>query len=164
MVAKEKKKKFTIIDLGIVIALLVVIVIGVKVLGGNFGSKGETKEVYITVMATDINEGLSEMIKEGDNVSISYSEEAYGTVVKAWEEPYKESQLFETIGEYKTQEIDGKSNVFVVVKCDAGVTDTRILNGNVPLRVGEETPVCGKGYTVNGYIVDVEEEGGKAGE
>ena len=38
-------------------------------------------------------------------------------------------------------------------------------NGNVPLRVGEEMPVCGKGYTVNGYIVRVEnKKGGNAGE
>jgi len=159
------KKKFTIIDLGIIVALLVVLVIGIKVLGINIGAKGETQDVYITVMATNVDEGISEMINKDDHVSVSYSEEAYGTVVEAWEEPYEEAQLFEEMGEYKTHTIDGKSNVFVVVKCDAKVTETSILNGNVPLRVGEETPVCGKGYTVNGYIVKVEDKkGGNAGE
>ena len=49
--------------LGIVIALLAVIVIGIKVLGGNFGAKGETKEVYVTVLATKVDSGVSNMSK-----------------------------------------------------------------------------------------------------
>ena len=93
-----KKTKFTIIDLGIIIAFIAVIFIGVKVLGGSFGAKGETKEVYATVLVTKADAGVSQMIKEGDRVSVSFSEEAYGTVVSASETPHIENQLFEEKG------------------------------------------------------------------
>ena len=132
-----KKTKFTIIDLGIVIVFLAVVAVGIKVLGGNFGTKGETKEVYVTVLATKVDSGVSEMIKEGERVSVSYSEEAYATVVGASEEPHVEKQLFEEKGYYSTFEVEGKSDVKVLLRCDATVADTKISNGNVPLRVGE---------------------------
>ena len=151
-----KKTKFTIIDAGIIVALLAVIVIGIKVLGGNYNS-GETKEVYFTVLATKQDAGVSEAVKEGEKVSISFSEEAYATVLGAEEEPHKESRLNEGKGKYFTHEVEGKSDVKVYLKCDAKISDTKIANGNVAIRVGEETPVCGKGYTIKGYIVEVEE-------
>lgn len=158
-----KKTRFTIIDLGIIIALLAVVAIGIKVLGGNFGANGETKDVYVTVLATKVDSGVSEMIKEGEKVSVSYSEEAYATVVSASEVPHIENQLFEEKGYYSTFEVEGKSDVKVLLRCNASVTDTKISNGNVPLRVGEEMAVCGKGYALNGYIIEVDDsEGGEA--
>lgn len=151
-----KKAKFTIIDAGIIVVLLAVIVIGIKVLGGNFDS-GETKEVYFTVLATGADSGVSEVVKEGEKVSISFSEEAYATVLGASEEPHKESRLNEGKGMYFTHEVEGKSDVKVLLKCDAKISDTKISNGNVAIRVGEEMPVCGKGYTIKGYVIEVEE-------
>lgn len=151
-----KKTKFTIIDAGIIVVLLAVIVVGIKVLGGNF-SGGETKEVYFTVLATKQDTGVSEIVKEGEKVSISFSEEAYATVLEASEEPHVEMQLHEGKGLYFQHEVEGKCDVKVLLKCDAKISDTKIANGNVAIRVGEETPVCGKGYTIKGYIIEVEE-------
>lgn len=152
-----KKVKFTIIDAGIIVAILAVIVIGIKVLGGNVDS-GEKKEVYFTVLATRVDEGLSEAVKKGDEkVSISFSEEAYATIIDASEEPHKESRLNEGKGVYFTHEVEGKSDVKILLKCDAEISDTKIKNGNVAIRVGEWMPVCGKGYTITGYVVEVEE-------
>lgn len=151
-----KKTKFTIIDAGIILLVAVLVLVGMKVVGIGFGGE-ETKEVYFTVLGTKAEEGVSEAIKEGDKVSISFSEEAYATVVSATEEPHKEYQLIEGKGIYSEHELEGKSDVKVLLKCDAKVSDTDISNGNVPIRVGEETPVCGKGYTVKGYVIDVEE-------
>ncbi|MBQ7985730.1 MAG: DUF4330 domain-containing protein [Clostridia bacterium] len=155
-----KKTKFTIIDAGIIVVLLAVIVIGIKVLGGNYNS-GETKEVYFTVLATKQDAGVSEVVKAGEKVSISFSEEAYATVLGASEEPYVEMQLNEGKGLYFQHEVEGKSDVKVLLKCDAKISDTKIANGNVAIRVGEEMPVCGKGYTIKGYVVEVEEGQGE---
>ena len=151
-----KKVKFTLIDLAIVIAFVAVAVVGIKVLGGNFEASGETKEVYFTVLATSADEGISQMVKEGEKVSISFSEEAYATVLGASEEPHKEYKFLETKGYYTSHEVEGKSDVTVLLKCDAKISDTKVANGNVAIRVGEEMPVCGKGYTIKGYVVEVE--------
>lgn len=151
------KTKFTIIDAGIIIIAIALLVVGIKVLGGNLKADGETKEVYFTVLATNVNEGVSKAVAEGEKVSISFSEEAYATVLGASEEPYEESKYFDAKGFYLTHAVEGKSNVRVLLKCDAQVSDTKISNGNVAIRVGEEMPVCGKGYTIKGYVIEVEE-------
>lgn len=151
-----KKTKFTIIDAGILVVLLAIIVIGINILGGVVG-KEETKAVYYTVLATDVNEGYSELIKEGDEVAISFSEEAYATVLGASEVPHKEYRLNEGKGMYFSHIVEGKSDVTILLKCDAVITDTEMKNGNVAIRVGDLMPVCGKGYTISGYIVEAEE-------
>lgn len=153
-----KKSKVTVIDVGIIVILLAVFVVGIKVLGSKIGSSGETKEVYFTVLATNVVEGTSKAVTEGEKVSVSFSEEAYATVLGASEEPHKESKLFESKGYYITHEVEGKSDVRITLKCDAAISDTKIANGNVAIRVGEEMPVCGKGYTIKGYIIEVEEK------
>lgn len=152
-----KKTKFTIIDAGIIVVLLAIIVIGITVLGGNVKS-GETEEVYFTVLATRVDEGMADVINNGEkNVSVSFSEEVYATIIEASEEPHKESRLNEGKGMYFTHKVQGKSDVKILMKCDAKVSDTKIENGKLPIRVGEWMPVCGKGYTITGYIIEVEE-------
>ena len=153
-----KKVKFTLIDFAIIAVLIAVFAIGIKVLGGNFEAGGEKKEVYFTVLASKADEGISQMVKEGERVSISFSEEAYATVLGASEEPHIESKLNEGKGAYFSHEVEGKCDVKVLLKCDAKISDTKIANGNVAIRVGEEMPVCGKGYTLKGYVIEVEEE------
>lgn len=152
-----KKVKFTIIDAMIIIALIAVIVVGVNIITGKNNTEGIKKEVTFTVLAGGSDEGVSQVVRIGEEVGISFSEEAYATVVDVEETPFKEAQFISGKGYYLTHEIAGKSDVKVTLKCEADITDTKIANGNVPIRVGEYTPICGKGYTIVGYIIDVEE-------
>ena len=152
-----KKVKFTIIDAMIIVALVAVIVVGVNIITGSKKPEGVAKEVTFTVLAGGSDEGVSQVVRVGEEVGISFSEEAYATVVSVEETPFKESQFISGKGYYLTHEIAGKSDVKVTLKCEADITDTKIANGNVPIRVGEYTPICGKGYTIVGYIIDVEE-------
>lgn len=149
------KVKFTVIDAIIIIALLAVIVVGVNIITGGNKPEGVTKEVTFTVLAGGSEEGVSKVVEIGEEVGISFSEEAYATVVAVEEKPFKEAQYISGKGYYLTHEIAGKSDVKVTLKCEADITDTKIANGNVPIRVGEYTPICGKGYTILGYIIEV---------
>ena len=153
-----KKAKFTIIDAGIILVAAVLMVVGISVLGGKIGAPGEKKEVYFTVLASRVDEGISSTVKENQEVGISFSEEAYATVVGVSEEPHKEHRFFDTKGYYLEHTIEEKSDIKVVLKCEAEVTDTKISNNNVPIRVGESMAVCGKGYTLTGYVIEVEEK------
>ena len=152
-----KKVKFTIIDAMIIIALIAVIVVGVNIITGKNNTEGIKKEVTFTVLAGGSDEGVSQVVRIGEEVGISFSEEAYATVVDVEETPFKEAQFISGKGYYLTHEVVGKSDVKITLKCEADITDTKITNGNVPIRVGEYTPICGKGYTIIGYIIDVEE-------
>ncbi len=151
-----KKMRFTLIDALIVLAAIIVCAAGVLLLSDG-DTSAEKQEVYLTVLATKVDEGIKNIITEGEKVSISFSEEAYATVLGVEEEPCLESEYSETKGSYVTHEVEGKSDIKIYLKCDANVSDTQIKNGDVPIRVGAAMPVRGKGYAVKGYVIELEE-------
>ena len=108
-------------------------------------------------MVSEADKGTSDIIKSGDEVSISFSEKAYATVKSASEEPYVTSTFSPTMGKYVSNKMAGKSNLIINLECPAEVSDTQIMNGEVPIRVGSGMPVRGKGYTVKGYVIDVKD-------
>lgn len=151
-----KKMKFSFVDAVIVLAVIAVLVLGIKLLPG-ISAGGEQKEVYFTVLASKSDEGIDGLVNVGDEVQISFSEQAFATVVGVSAEPSEEYEYFQPKGVYMTHVLEGKSDVKVLLKCMADVSETKIANGDVPIRVGEEMPVRGKGYTLKGYVIELEE-------
>ena len=155
-------KKFTIIETLIVIALAAVIALAVLILKPKFTvNTGEDKATF-TVLVSNANAGASDIINLGDEVSLSFSEKAYGTVTGIWEEPHKEAVYNAFYGAYKEQEMKGKSDIKITVECPAAISETQIKNGEVAIKVGNSMPIIGKGYTFQGFVIELEdEEGGK---
>lgn len=151
-----KKMKFSFVDAVIVLAVIAVLAVGIKLLPG-ISAGGEQKEVYFTVLASKSDEGIDELVNVGDEVQISFSERAFATVVGVSAEPSEEYEYFQPKGVYMTHVLEGKSDVKVLLKCMADVSDTKIATGDVPIRVGAEMPVRGKGYTLKGYVIELEE-------
>ena len=152
-----KKVKFSAIDILIVIFLAAVIVFGfMKV--KNAIIKGESaQKIQFTVLATNVDTGTKDIISIGDKVSISLKEKAYAKVIGVTETEHYEDKFSANLGKYVSQAIDGKADLMIQLECAANVSDTEILNGNVPIRVGEESYIHGKGYSLHGYIVTVDE-------
>lgn len=153
-----KKVKFTFIDFFIIFFALAVIVTGVFFLKSGAGSDTEMNKVHFTVLATNQQKGISELINEGDDVVISFSEDVHATVSEAYEEDRKDYYFNTFTGRYVQGKVQGKSDVYVKLTADADITDTAIIRDGLPIRVGDEMPVRGKGYVVLGYVVDVTEE------
>lgn len=152
-----RKTKFTVIDAVIFIVVLLGLAVGVKMLKPDLFSGSEKGVVTFTVLVSECDEGTGDIIKPGDEVSISFSEEAYATVVGVSEEPCEEHKFFAPKGVYMTHKVEGKSDLKILLSCPASISDTRIANGDVPIRVGGEMPVRGKGYTVKGYVIELED-------
>lgn len=150
-------KKFSVIDVLIVILLLLVIVFGfLKV--KNMVSEGSSEQsVHFSVLATEVNAGTGTIISAGDRVSISLKEKAYATVIAVSETEHFEDKFNPNLKKYVSQAIDGKSDIILELECNAKISDTEIINGNVPIRVGEESYIHGKGYSLHGYIVAVDD-------
>lgn len=153
-----RKSRFTVIDALIIVFVIAVLAVGIKILKPDLFSSSEKGEAVFTVLVTKADEGTGDIIKEGDEVSISFSEQAFATVTAVSEEPHKETSFNNYLGEYVTQQVKGKSDLKISLKCEAAISDTRIANGEVPIRVGSEMPVRGKGYTVKGYVIEVEDK------
>lgn len=156
-----KKIRFSFVDVIIIIAVLAVLAVGIKIIMPGIFGGNSMKTVQYTVLATKVDSGKSDLIKVGDEVRISLAEEAYATVLGVTEVPCEESKYFMPKGAYMTHQIEGKSDVKILLSCEAEVTDTKISNNNVPIRVGEASVVDSKGYTFNGYIIEIEEGQGE---
>ncbi|MDD6213728.1 MAG: DUF4330 domain-containing protein [Firmicutes bacterium] len=152
-----KKNKFTVIDALIIIFVVAAFGVAVLKLKPGVFNKSEERAIQFTVMVSEADEGTSDIIKSGDEVSISFSEKAYATVKSVSEEPYVTSTFSPTMGKYVSNKMAGKSNLIINLECIAEISDTHIMNGEVPIRVGSGMPVRGKGYTVKGYVIDVQD-------
>ena len=153
-----KKNKFTFVDFFIVVAVLAVAVVAFLVLKSGNSNNGELSKVNFTMLATRQDEGISELIKPGDDVIISFSEEVHATVVEAYEKDRVEYYFNNFTGKYVSGKVPGKSDVYVKLTANAKVSDTAITVDGLDIRVGDEMPVSGKGYVAKGYVVEVEEE------
>lgn len=152
-----KKTKFTVIDALIILLVILVGAVAILKLAPGLFTAEEKQKVCFAVTATGVDEGISNVVEIGEEVSVSFSEKAYATVTGVSEKPHEESEFNKNTGKYVSQEIDGECDVTVLLECDAVITDTEIQNGEVAVRVGNEMPVRGKGYTIKGYVVDVYE-------
>ena len=152
-----KKTKFTVIDALIIIVAVAVLAVAALKLKPDMFKKAKAADVKFSVLVSEADKGTADVIKSGDEVSISFSEKAYATVTDVSEEPYAASTFSPNKGEYVSHDVKGKSNIKIDLTCSAEVTDTHIMNGEVPIRVGSEMPIRGKGYTVKGYVIDVED-------
>jgi len=152
------KKKFTVIDVIIVLVLLAVIAFGFIKIKDNIQNGGTTQKINFTVLAKNVNKGVGNNVNIGDEVSISLKEKAYATVVGVSETEHKEAEFSPSKKKYVTQEVEGKSDIYIELECDANVSDTEILDDNVPIRVGNEAYIHGKGYAFEGFIVIINDE------
>ena len=152
-----KKTKFTAIDVLIVAFLVLVIAFGFLKMKSMINSDIKTQKIRFSVMATNVDAGMEKIISVGDEVSISLKEKAYAKVTNVTETEHYEDKFSANLGRYASQAVIGKSDILVELECVANVSDTEILNNNVPIRVGEESYIHGKGYSLHGYIVIVEE-------
>lgn len=153
-----KKSRFTFIDAIIILLILAAGAVAVIKIMPGILSGGEKGTVKFSVMVSAADEGVSSVIGIGDEVSISFSEKAFAKVTGVSEKEHVESDFNRNTGKYDSQKVEGKSDVIINLECNADISDTEIANGNVPVRVGSEMPVRGKGYTLKGYVIDVDDE------
>ena len=155
-----KKTKFSIIDVLIVLFLIVVLGFGFKKVRNNgIVVDKPLKRVSVSILASRGEEGSGKVINIGDNVCISLKEKEYATITNVTEIPYKEIAYVQNLGKYASTPVDGKSDLIVELECMADVSETEILDGKAPIRVGESATIHGKGYSFQGYFVNVEEMG-----
>jgi hypothetical protein len=154
----EKKARFTVIDLIIILVVLAAIVFGaVKVVPGILTS-GEKAKVEFTVLVSGKEEGFHEAMKAGDHVTLSLTEKDGGVIRDIRTEPAT-TMVFDSInGKYEMQTLGGKEDIYITIEADAKISDVAVQTGSTQIRVGAELPVRGKGYATSGFVVIMNEE------
>lgn len=155
----EKRIKFTVVDLIIVLVLLAAVAVGAfQLLPARLAKDSSSVTITYTVLLQEKSEGFSNGIGSGDIVSISNKGKDSGTVTEVSASP-AEKQTFDSLnGTYQYTSIPGKEDVLVTIQSKGIENETAIKTGDTLIKVGQQIPVRGKGYASTGYIMSVETE------
>ena len=152
-----KKSKFTVIDAVIIVVVLAAIAIGAKILLPRFLTTTDTRTVSCKVLLSDKEYALAEAMQVGDRVTMSYKEKDGGVITGIEVTPTRKTVFDSISGEYISQDIEDKCDIYVTLDVEAQVSDTAIKSGGVVLQVGSETPIRGKGYASSGYMIVIDD-------
>ena len=94
-----------------------------------------------------------DLVKEGDTVTLSGKSEA--TLKDVSFSPAERLVLDATTGEYKNSLVPERYDIYVTVTASASETDKDISVGNVPVKVGTRMSLEGRGYSINGAVLDM---------
>lgn len=155
-----QKKKFTGIDVFIILAVLAVIAVGAAKTGLLRTSAQENTAVLFDVLISECEDHIAGAVSEGDEVSISNKEKDTARVKAVRTEPTKSMTYNSAKGFYYMKELSNKEDLYITLEADASITDTLIKTGTTPIKVGLGIPVRGKGYALTGYIVNIDTEYG----
>ena len=151
----EKKAKFTVIDVIIILIVIAAIAVGAyKILPSITGGSKQEKTEF-TILVKEQDQGFADAISVGDNVTISLTEKDGGVVKEVKAEPAVTMAYNSIEGVYSNEVIEGKCDVYITVEADTDVSDLAIKTGGTAIKVGAEVPVRGKGYASMGYVIKI---------
>lgn len=145
---KKHMKKFNVIDIIIVVALIAAICAGFLVAGGGESEDNAIK--LITLEIPEKTEGFSENVVIGDKVTDKVEKNVLGVVTAVEVKPCEKNSYDRDNGGIVHTAIPMRENVYVTIETDA---DTEI-------EVGKSLSVITKHFAGAGYVVGVEYEGG----
>ncbi len=149
-------KKWTLIDTLIVLLVIVAGVALVKVFG-TASAKGDTKTVCAVVLLAKEDPVVKDAITIGDTVTISLTEKDSGILKDVRVEDATELSFNAIEGKYAVEPIEGKVDIFATVELEVVENDYGITCGSSVVKVGEKMPFRGKGYALEGFVVEITE-------
>lgn len=150
------KKKWTVIDTLIIIAVLIVGAVLFKVFGGSIDT-GETTTIEAVVLLSEEEPAVAEAITVGDKITVSLTEKDSG-VLKTVDVRPAQRMVFNSIdGIYENTVIDGSVDIFATVELEVTENDLAYSTGSTFVKVGERMPFRGKGYALEGYVIEINE-------
>ena len=157
-----KKAKFNAVDAIIIVVLVAGIVFGILFLNGMFGGGTQSAEaqnvtVEYQVEFTGKDKELVEIPKVGDKVNVGVKEKVEAEVINVDIQPARRLTTT-TVGtpSIQWQEIPDEYDMTLTLRSDGTESESAVTAGALELRVGSEAVVRGKGYSIEGYILDLD--------
>ena len=155
----KKRIKFNGMDLFIVIVVVAVLAAAFYFFAGR-GGAGSAMSSNVSVKATvelkAKNENYASAIKPGDKVMIGEKEKMTTTVEKVEVKPAKTTGYDILDGRVLNSAVPNEYDVQVTVTADGAETDKSVEIDGVPIRVGQNAAMFGKGWSSTGYVINIE--------
>ncbi len=151
------KKKWTLIDTLIVI----LVAVAAFALYKTFGKQrviDNKKTIEAVVLIAREDASVKDAIKEGDKITVSLTEKDSG-ILKAIEVKDAQTMVYNSIdGVYINEPVEGMIDIFATVELEVAETDFAYTTGSTTVKVGEKLPFRGKGFALEGYVIEINEQ------
>ena len=152
---EQKKRRFTVFDIIFVILIIAVLAsVAYFLVVVPAKDKGTPHQLEFVVEMTSTTRDISELVQEGDQVTLRGKDSA--TVTNVEIEPARQLVLDSISGEYKYSTVPERYDVFVTITGEATETEQQIAIGDTAIRIGSTISVEGRGYSINGTVIDME--------
>lgn len=157
------KKKFNIIDAILILLLVAAVAVCLLFLRSRGTiSEEQTSPMSFIVEMKDVKQGTIDAVEAagiGSNVYRSTDGTYFGTLTGIAYAPYTKTEYNESLGKYVTFEIADAYTLELEVTGSGVETARDITVGGIPVKIGQETFLKGKGYAGKGYIIVVSNNG-----
>lgn len=151
------KKKWTFVDTFIVLLVIIAGVALIKVFGTSEKNSGPEKTIEAVVLLSREEPEVAETIKVGDEVTVNLAEKDTGKVDDVKIEDARTMVYNAIDGKYVIEPVEGKVDIYATVALEVSETDYAFMCGGTNIKVGERLPLRGKGYALEGYIIEIVE-------
>lgn len=153
-------KKFSLIDILIVLILIGAIgFVGMKFISSG-ARKGERRTVSYTVMVNAQKKGQLDGIKPGDIVCIAEEQDEDKAVVTGVTRDVARVTTYNSnTGEYLVVDNEDKEDIIIELETESLVDDIGMRTGETAIKVGMNAYIRGTGYSAEGFIISVDDGG-----
>lgn len=162
---EKKKFKFSVIDVIISLAIIALIVAGVKIINKTEVRSNGIPDVEFTVEIKQKTQSYADSIKKGGDVYDSVKGGYFGTVTNVEAKPAEAVAADTVDGKYVMSHFEDRYDVYVTIHgTPSTFTDKDVKFASKEVKIGEEAFIKSKNYTGTGYIVkmDILDENGGA--
>lgn len=155
------KPKFNFIDAAILLVVILVIIAGIFLLSSGSGDTSQQADIFaeykiqFTKSDLSVANKFTEAASNGESVWVGAKERAHAELVDVLVEPAREITINSKKEIAEWSEIPEKYDITLTLRSRAKETDSQVFAENVPIRVGEEFVVRGKGFAGFGFLIDL---------
>lgn len=149
------KKKITIVDILIVLAVVLVAIFAFGKFSGTSGASKKT--VTYTVLVTSVMPEVAESMVPDDRVLLDAKGNTYGRVTNVSVSPSEDSYFNQHTEKYVISKLDGRKDVILTLEADATVNEWGYDIGQQHIRIGEKQNISATQYVATGYIIGLDD-------
>ena len=159
--------KFNLFDV-LIIALVLAVLAAALVLrnrsAGAAATGGEALPMRFTVEFTETPNDMAACIRVGDGAYRSTDGTYLGTIVDVRSVPHVRVEYSSAAGQFRSFDCEESSDVYLTVENNGYCTGKDVVIGSLPIKVGMELPVKGKGFASPGYVYALDPMGAEVSE
>lgn len=159
--------KFNLFDVVIIVLVLAVLAAALMLRNRSAGAAsagGETQPMRFTVEFTEKPNVMADCIHVGDGAYRSTDGTYLGTIVDVRSVPHVRIEYSSAAGQFRSYDCEESSDVYLTVENNGYCTGKDIVIGSLPIKVGMELPVKGKGFASPGYVYALDPMGAEVSE